>query len=371
MFHLAANANYRLNEFLCEIFISELNDDMYKKDLIRGLKKTEKYNTILEILRMDSSEEDRKIIFAELLFATTHPLFIMWMDKQVLLDYVNENVKRKVVIWSKEYGWKWKDLSSEQIINRFILVYYFLEVCPEVSEMDKISARIKYVGTYIKNSELVREQNTMVKNYYIDLEDYEVRSLSEFAYHWKIPKFSDYFLMNPKVLRNIQIILCVGVLLVMAYLNIRYMTLYNFEQNNLSKMIHDIDNELQPSEYESYLHEYRLLMTTKEIMVSKYMPFNFNFIIFWFAWFYLQLRTYYYLAEKSYSLFYNMLYCLVGISYMTGFMFVVQNNLFRVGGAFLVVVSMACAIIQHKHNMPSFREPLFSKIKQYLEMDIL
>lgn len=49
-------------------------------------------------------------------------------------------------------------------------------------ENNKISSRIKYVATYIKNKEKNIEE---VTNYYIDLEEYDVKTISELSYHWK------------------------------------------------------------------------------------------------------------------------------------------------------------------------------------------
>ena len=84
-------------------------------------------------------------------------------------------------------------------------------------ENNKISSRIKYVATYIKNKEKNTEE---VTNYYIDLEEYDVKTISELSYHWKKASIYEKIRMNPKVGRNIQLCvsLIIGFILSMIFL---------------------------------------------------------------------------------------------------------------------------------------------------------
>ena len=49
--------------------------------------------------------------------------------------------------------------------------------------------------------------------------------------------------------------------------------------------------------------------------------------------------------------------------------YLIQNNLFRIGGLLLVAIVYIFALNQHKYNMPAYREPLYSKIVEYLQND--
>ena len=51
------------------------------------------------------------------------------------------------------------------------------------------------------------------------------------------------------------------------------------------------------------------------------------------------------------------------------YLYLIQNNLFRIGGLLLVAIVYIFAMNQHKYNMPSYREPLYSKIVEYLQND--
>ena len=87
-------------------------------------------------------------------------------------------------------------------MNRYILVYYLTIINNNRIEKNKISSRIKYVATYIKNRESSTDD---VKNYYIDLKGYKVKTISELAHHWKVPSVYEKIRMNPNIGRNIEI----------------------------------------------------------------------------------------------------------------------------------------------------------------------
>lgn len=76
-----------------------------------------------------------------------------------------------------------------------------------------------------------------------------------------------------------------------------------------------------------------------------------------------------FLLQKPYNLFYKYVYIMISMLYIGEYLYLIQNNLFRIGGLLLVSIVYIFAMNQHKYNMPSYREPLYSKIVEYLQND--
>jgi len=60
---------------------------------------------------------------------------------------------------------------------------------------------------------------------------------------------------------------------------------------------------------------------------------------------------------------------MISMLYIGEYLYLIQNNLFRIGGLLLVAIVYIFAMNQHKYNMPAYREPLYSKIVEYLQND--
>lgn len=76
-----------------------------------------------------------------------------------------------------------------------------------------------------------------------------------------------------------------------------------------------------------------------------------------------------FLLQKPYNLFYKYVYIMISMLYIGEYLYLIQNNLFRIGGLLLVAIVYIFAMNQHKSNMPSYREPLYSEIVEYLQND--
>lgn len=76
-----------------------------------------------------------------------------------------------------------------------------------------------------------------------------------------------------------------------------------------------------------------------------------------------------FLLQKPYNLFYKYVYIMISMLYIGEYLYLIQNNLFRIGGLLLVAIVYIFAMNQHKYNMPSYREPLYSEIVEYLQND--
>lgn len=361
---LAQNANVRLSKVFSKLF-HECLDTNEKVQMLKGFIEGNNYNCILQILKDNKKEANRRIIFQELLYATKKPYFIGWIGNQNLSNYINPDIKKKIEKWSDEYGWKWNEYTQEQLMNRYILVYYLTIINNNRIEKNKISSRIKYVATYIKNRESSTDD---VKNYYIDLKGYKVKTISELAHHWKVPSVYEKIRMNPNIGRNIEIAVSFIVCFVLCMSIIYFKQEYRYGISALNIMDWNI-LERHTDKYKYYMRFYTYLQKTKNLNISRYRFRGVQFWIFYFLWFYIQHRTYYWLLEKPYNTIYKGIYSMIGLLYISEYLYLIQNDWFRIGGIILAIVIFVFAMNQHKYNMPSYREPLYSKIVEYLNDD--
>lgn len=75
------------------------------------------------------------------------------------------------------------------------------------------------------------------------------------------------------------------------------------------------------------------------------------------------------MLDKEYNLFYHCYYLLIGLLYLIGFCIVIQNTTLRIISLIIVIVCTGIRLLQHKYNMPSYREPQYSIIRLYLDKD--
>lgn len=199
-------SSMQLEPCVIELFLSAIND-RFKVEIIEGLLISRKYNTILSILNKECSEKDKSIIFSEMLFETKDKLFIQWFDKQDIWKYIDKKGIKQVKKWEKLYGWRWQSEDIEARRKRYLLVYYLLNTDRIQSDVEnihrnnKISNRIKFIASYIKNME---NSDSEVQTYFVDIPGYRVVSTEEFRVHWKKENLKEKLLFNPVAINWIQ-----------------------------------------------------------------------------------------------------------------------------------------------------------------------
>ena len=109
--------------------------------------------------------------------------FVNWFEKHDISTCLPIEVQSIANDWCKTYGWCHGFLNQSSIINRYILVYYFIKINNfAVDELKEISNRLKFIATYICNREttyFMKDKN------YIDLTPFEIKYSSELLYFWK------------------------------------------------------------------------------------------------------------------------------------------------------------------------------------------
>ena len=119
------------------------------------------------------------------------------------------------------------------------------------------------------------------------------------------------------------------------------------------------------------MHNYEYMMRHSYTEVSEFMVPNMHFFMFCLIWFYCLYNTYRFLINKEYSFFYNVLYISIAAVYLIVFFYIVNNLYMRIGVTILAAICLSINMLQHRFNMPSYQESQYSRIRNYLEIDIL
>lgn len=361
---LTTDSNVQLNDSILFLVQSKLQLPC-KIQILDGLRKSSKFSLLYHLFQKVTDKEMQKYIIYEFLQLTKDTAFISWFDKQNIFSYlIDKEIKNIIVILKNRYGWKWNNNSDEQILNRYVLVYYLLNL-KEPCELDMklVSNRIKFVSSYIKNM----QRNQSMDAYYIDIPEYKIVSSIEFKFHWDNVRTIDRLLYNPTLLNNIQwtiSIILLGILMMRILL-------FKFEDNWLMQEIYVSLEMIKQDDIDKfYKINYELSnLQISYLQISKFMPPNSHMIIFYFLWIYLQVKTFRQYIDSVYNRMYCLFYGVITLGYLVGYYFIFQDFYFRIVGALVGILLYLIAIFQHRNNMPSFRNPQFNRIRKYLEND--
>ena len=366
LLNFAANSHQRLNNVILEVFVKTISYNA-KKQLISGLAKTEKFNVMYTILEKykELNKTEMEIIFCQFILLTKNQNFISWLDAHSLSKCVPKDILDVTKKWIKEYGWKNKQLQFYQLENRFILVYFMIYTdIIKKHNLVLVSNNLKFISTLIQNELLSKQKIT---NYYIDIRDFYFKTTSELKYHWKRVKKYKMFFLNPILSRNIQVIVFfIGVFLAtfpIIYYRMYYIEQLEFVLRTMKELFEDKKN------FDKLLESYKALQNYSTYKISNYLTPNSNFFVFWFSWFFCLYNTFSCMLDKEYNLFYHCYYLLIGLLYLIGFCIVIQNTTLRIISLIIVIVCTGIRLLQHKYNMPSYREPQYSIIRLYLDKD--
>ena len=368
IYNLVKDCSMQLEPCIINLFC-RIIDKKIKGRIISGLCAARKYNTILQILKKRHSDEEVDIIFYELLFETKDKLFINWFNEQDFWKYINEEVVNQVEKWEKRYGWRWQPDNIDLRRKRYLMVYYLLNNNAGYKHNStrnyKISNRIKFVASYIKNQENVYDE---IQPFFVDIKKYQIISIDEFRIHWAKTKLKESILFNPTVINLIQ---WGATFLVLAILCMYFLEFRNHAEIFKDYLYMQLQHtwETNPDLYNQIARQIRF-DNLYNVTVSEYLTLNTHLFIFYVLWIIFQIKTYKELIYIPFSRKVIALYIIIMFGYIFGYMKIFSDMFFRLGGIILAFIMVIFAIIQHRSNMPSFRQPQFGKIRDYLDKDI-
>ena len=361
---LAEDSNLRLEQCIIALFQNNITKED-KKQLLNGLGKSSKYGTIVNILRKVNSDDNINMIFYQFIHETKKEGFVQWFDRQNLKTLVDDSAYNCAKAWKKEYGWKWSNEADACMENRYILVYYFLQISDnEKWNYSLISNRLKFVASYIMS----RDRNEP-KAYFVDIPDCRIVSNVEFQFHWKKTKLWENILYNPILSRYIQWSLVIVVLFLVC-LQIIYV---NIEHRIQLQECYEAMKYYLVIQNKDAFRYYRYYLTNLKynLEISRFFETNSIFLCMYICWAGIQMGIYKCYYEKPFNSMYNTLYIALMSGSLAVFYLMFQDNVFRTLAVLISVTIFMFELSQHKNNMPSFREPQFQQIKEYLDNDIL
>lgn len=363
-------SSIQLEPCIIELFFRTVYDG-HKAQIIYGLCMARRYNTILLILNKRCSENDIGIIFSEMLFETKDKLFVQWFDKQEIWKYIDEKVIKQVKKWEKLYGWRWHTEDIDLRRKRYLMVYYLLYTDRNCASIDdshrnwRISNRIKFVASYIKN---VENSYSEVKPFFVDIPDYQVISNDEFRLHWKKANLKERLLFNPIIINMIQW----GTGLLMLLIICVYFLTFRGEAETFQDYLYSMMHLTLEEDRKLFDQINRLVQLDSlyNIKISDYLTMDAHMFIFYSLWILFQIDTYKEFIYFPFSRRIIALYIAIACAYLAGYAYIFSDIVFRMCGIIIVIVIFTFAVIQHRRNMPSFRQPQFENIRSYLEKDI-
>lgn len=359
------NSNVQMAPCIIALFFTEISLKR-KQELLLGLCEAGKYSTILEILVQSNKQQEKNLIFNCFLHQTKNSNFIQWYDKQNINQYLNKDELQIIQEWEKDYGWKWEKNSLDLRQKRFALVYFLLKTENEFNlDLTKISNRIKFVATYIKNMQQTNVSTLYA--YFIDIPDYKVISPIEFKYHWKKTKMSEKIAFDPAIIKLIQWIVSFGILFLFLIVYLKYQNdALIFKENTTHLFLQLCEENVEMFNKISRLIE---LDTLYNYEISNYIGVNLHMFIFYILWSYCLMKAYKEFFENPFNYRYIFLYFEICSLFYLCFTVIFSDIFLRIGGGIIVLITFIFAIIQHWHNMPSFQDPQYSIIKNYLFND--
>ncbi len=368
--NLIADSGPHLNGVIKELFLSNISEG-YKEEIIAGYIKNEQYNSILSILKDldENCKKETEIIFRKFILLTKKESFVNWFEKHDISTCLPIEVQSIANDWCKTYGWCHGFLNQSSIINRYILVYYFIKINNfAVDELKEISNRLKFIATYICNREttyFMKDKN------YIDLTPFEIKYSSELLYFWKKKVSIKEFYSSPVLMRWIQIVLCTAyVFMTGMYITVNRAK-YVVQRTRLLGIMDAYLRDYEWDKFYKLAHQYKDIQQRVVLKISDYINPNMNFWIFEIAVLVLLYYTLNYMKNRPYTKLYGWRFVNIGLIYFIGYAYIIQNTMLRLGIISVIGVMVCVNIIQYRYNKPSLKEPLYSMIKEYLEKDLL
>lgn len=318
------------------------HDDKIK--FIEELSKSYRFEAIYNIYKQSGGEiKDFAII--GLLYMSKEPELLNWLESKKFFESIDETTQSIIIDFQNKYGWN-DELSEEALSNLYALIY--------------LSASIISNG-FSPNSELIENKTAFLlcmlisdlkeDLYYelIKIDDIKMNSYVELSYHWNLIKKhrKKFFKINSGI---IDAVILDRIIFTSVYfwLFIK-MILFVFNCININELIsagwtYNIDihsHALIPFDM-----LYILIMCLMIIFIRIVNNFIKN----------LDYGFYAIIISYSFSLFVFLLYCIL-----------TKNIAYRLLTLILLLLISCFEILKHKNNYPSFKEPQYNRIVDFLK----
>lgn len=330
-----------LNDLAKEIM--ELISNEQKILFIEFLAKTCRFEAIYNIYKQDSKDfKDLAVI--GFLYMSHEASLLNWLEAKKFYENASSECQISSQYLQNKYGWIEKE-SPNLTKNLFLLIYLSKEIIKGGFKPKKhlIKNQIAFLLSYI-----ISEEESTMRDDLVDIQGFKVESISEFSYHWNRRKHNKEkgFVTTGHIsipTLNFAIVSIVFLLIfsqTLFYLNI-YAKVSNIFYQGWDIQIDTLYN-------------------------FSFLPFNACYIVFLLALFLVGWLIYSMLRKVNYGVFSILLFitCALMLSFI--YELFVQNFVFRIISILSIIFVGFLESIKHRNNYPSFKEPQYSKILEFL-----
>lgn len=330
---------------LAQDIMELINDDM-KIDFIELLAKTYRFEAIYNIY-VNKKGFNKKLAIIGLLYMSKEHKLMNWLSSKKFNKSLNRSQINKAKYLSEKYGWVDNNLDKIENENLFLLVYLCKEIYKEGFKISSelIDNKIAFLISYIISDEL-----GIIKTDLIDIEEFEMKAIIEFSYHWnkrrKMKRKSlqkKHRIMMISTLNLTIIVTVVGTLITHMLFYLHYI----YEINKASNIKLDINVSI-----------------LKNMAI---IPFNSIYFVMFVFLFIIGWLTTFSLKKIKYNKNLILMYTIVSLALFIVYMIFVQNFFLRMTTLVALLMVGYLEMIKHRNNYPSFKQPQYNRIIEYLE----
>lgn len=358
------------NDLFVNLFL--LTTEASKKiDLVEILARNRKLDTLLQLFNHIRDENSRGIISYGLLYNSQDEYFWKWICHQKLDKHISETEKNEIKRYIEQYKWVGNSIVSAEQNVIYHLVYFFVTILPKYGDYLKLremSNTIKFLSTYICN----KENKTSV-NYLIDIPDFQFSSVSELKFHWNKKNTFRGLTKNQKFLNILELTSFTSWLIFAVCMYLVAASNVSQAYTGVHALISKIYSHMPEGLY--FTHSGLIAELFGEISYnltfSQYFMWTGDFLIITMLWIaiYILINQIYLVGKLNFSSV--MLYFTVNIFFLETSFVVINNFYYRIGIAIVLTITFCLNLLRHKNNHPSYKEPQYTQIRQFLSSDYL
>lgn len=344
MEHLVKYSGESINDFAYTI-IQLLQDPAEKFIFIESLARSYRFDAIYNIYKKGKKEyKDLSII--GILYMSKEPELLNWLAAKKFSESISEKKRQEALSIKEKYGWEDNELSDKAQSNLFTLIYLSKHVIKNGlhPNIELIENKIAFLLSLLISDAIGEPYYDLVK-----IDNINMKSTVELKYHWnRIRKGKkEKFHFKQKLINTVNIDRIINVLFAFIVLVMTLVVVFNRVN------IYELHN--QGWIYSGNSNNHSII------------PLNALYIILLGTIFAATKLFGKIINKYEYSLFTIAAHCIFSLIVFLLYSFITQNIIFRSIILIFIMLNCILEIIKHKNNYPSFKEPQYSKIVNFLD----
>ncbi|OJU13088.1 MAG: hypothetical protein BGN88_08640 [Clostridiales bacterium 43-6] len=329
---------------LAKEIIGLIIDEKIKIHFIELLARTYRFEAIYNIYKYGVGT-DKDLATIGMLYMSREPALLDWLESKKFYESASEECKKDSRHLQDKYGWIENEFTDSARENLFMLIHLSKNIIKDRLGLNiaLIQNQIAFLLSYI-----ISEEEDEVRSELINIKEFEVKSVVEFAYHWGRRKKKRRLFFHLNGLVNISVLNRIIIYTIIALLFLQ-LIMYLFEHTKILDLFY-IGWEIR------FEH-------MKDISI---LPFNSFYFVFLFGLFFISGIINIFQRKKDYSTDSILLTIMLSLLFSFIYELVVQNITFRLTTITTILLVCFLEIVKHRNNYPSFKEPQYSKIIKYL-----